>query len=203
MKFFLASIFLIFIFESCFFIVKKTKFFSANYTSYTSKDAEKVFIELNDGTIIEDSTASGKLTFLHVKKILGDKWRVKIRGVEYGEDKIVAYQSNKKYLRKIKPGWYFVEILIRGKINVYDDYTPSSTSSISNVTYSSTNTYYLQKGDKEPLEKYSHKRLELMINDNSLALSKLEAYRKMSNRQWRKNYKLYLDEVLMIYNTTK
>ncbi len=169
------------------------------------EEGKKEFIELADGTILE-----GNSVYIISK---GSKDIVTIDGntTNYESKNIVAIQRSNSYLRRNNLNGFFLDRIIKGKINIYRQEFSGHTSSVYNsksnsvsqINYNPSYFYYLQKGDRAPVISYTDKLFEEMISDSPDALLKFNEYKKLSRRQKRINVNVIFDKIIRIYNGVK
>lgn len=180
------------IFNSCTTIGSLPTFRQSFKTS--SVDGRTDFIELNDGKIIEGKMENINYMGFDNYPRIGKKFT--INGANYKFDEIKSIQHKSKYFCKYKN--YFVERIIKGRINVFTATQTTAPSEKGRVT--SYNLYYLQKGDNSIIESFNNKLMDNYIADNKMAVSKFDDYKKLTSREKNKDGGSYLTDIIETYN---
>jgi hypothetical protein len=138
------------------------------------------FIELFDGTVITGTI-----------KEAGNKGLI-VAGKTYHVKNIKTYQYKSQYRSTVKNR--FVTRIVKGRINVYMRNIYYGYNMSGGYNAGTGTSYYLQKGDKSPIEYFDVKTLEEMVSDNLKALDWVKQYKVKKNDA-------YLDYAIQAYNS--
>lgn len=168
-----------------------------NYQNHVEDLKEKRnYLVANDGSRIYGEKISWKSGLL-------SKDQIQVDGQKYKISEIIGYRDGNSYYGRLKNG--YIKRIVRGKLNVYVNFTQVSTSStnasgsMSMSSYTRTD-HYAQKGDTAPLENFAGQSdIKKLVSDCPLAVEMAS----LSNSKMRKAIRKdpnYLNSIFETYN---
>ena len=187
----------------CFFLlavaskVNKIHYNAFRYTNKVEEPSEKGnYLMMNDGSKVYGDKISWQNGLLLKDKIKIDEQSFKI-------NEVMGYRQGDQFYGRLKNS--YIKRIVRGKINVYVQFTDVTTTSTDRSGFSHTRSYtrtdhYAQKGDNGPMIGMAdQKDMKELVGDCAMAVEMAD----LSNSKIRKAIKAdpnYLNSIFETYN---